>query len=82
MPLSDESGGPVDRRIKHTHCPDCGMALHSEAEFHPHAFCVWKRAGQDPWELLEWIVSGLGYDTKNWPKDPPDVKDARKVGGR
>lgn len=38
-----------DRRIKHHHCPMCGMATHDESEFHPHVFCVLKKAGRDPW---------------------------------
>lgn len=66
----------VDRRIKESHCPDCGMAT-NVGEFHPHGFCIWKKAGQDPWELLKWINSSLGIDVKHWPSQPPLVRDLR-----
>lgn len=51
------------------------MLLDDAAEFHPHAFCVWKKAGQDPWELLLSLNRRLGIDTTHWPKRPPLVRD-------
>src|SRR2546423_153067 len=41
-------------------CQSCGMLLHDAGEFHPHAFCVWKQAGLDPWRQLAWIEEHLG----------------------
>ena len=63
-------------------CPDCGYATRDVGEFHPHAFCVWYKAGLDPWETLMWLNVGLGVDMKHWPKQPPLVRDLRQLKAR
>lgn len=61
----------IDRRT----CQSCGMLLDREGEFHPHSFCIWKKAGHDPWEMLARTVDMLGVDVTHWPKRPPLVRD-------
>lgn len=55
-------------------CQECGMATRDPGEFHPYAFCVWVKAGLEPWETLEWINSGLGFDMGHLP-EPPMIRD-------
>lgn len=43
-------------------CQCCGMLLDDPGEFHPYAFCVWKKDGLDPWDTLNWILDRLGRD--------------------
>jgi hypothetical protein len=61
-------------------CQTCGMLLDDPGEFHPFAFCIWKRAGQPPWETLVAINSRLGIDVTHWPTKPPLVRDLPEVG--
>lgn len=56
-------------------CTECGMLLDTPGEFHPQAFCVWKKAGLDPWATLVWVNTRLGLHTAHWPKKPPLVRD-------
>lgn len=35
------------------------MLVDAPGEFHPQAFCVWKKAGLDPWETLRWVNGQL-----------------------
>ena len=58
-------------------CQTFGMLLDREGEFHPYAFCVWKKAGLDPWDQLRWTVEALGIDITRWPKRPPLVRSLR-----
>jgi len=56
-------------------CRVCGMLLNDPGEFHPHAFCVWKKAGLDPWNTLLWVNQRLGIDTTHWPRQSPLIRD-------
>lgn len=38
------------------------MLLDDPGEFHPYAFCAWRRAGLDPWFQLNQILEWLGLD--------------------
>jgi hypothetical protein len=55
-------------------CSECGMLLDDAGEFHPYAFCLWKKAGHDPWDTLNWILTQLGRErvpvtnVRNLPK--------------
>jgi hypothetical protein len=53
-------------------CQDCGMLLDGPGEFHPHVFCVLKKAGyDDPWGEMRWIADRLGVEI---PARPPLVR--------
>jgi hypothetical protein len=57
------------------HCQACGMLCDDAGEFHPYAFCVWKRAGLDPWQQLKWIEDRLGRPPLG--KKPPLIRNMR-----
>lgn len=61
-------------------CATCGMTTKNVAEFHPHAFCVWFKAGLDPWETLHWVNERLGVDMSRFDeRQPPLVRDLRDL---
>lgn len=55
------------------------MVLDRPGEFHPHAFCVWKKAGLDPWPTMLWLNERLGWVQPDaLPTRPPLVSDLRE----
>lgn len=58
-------------------CQTCGMATADPGEFHPYAFCMWVKAGLDPWSTLLDLNTRLGLDTTHWPKKVPLIRDLR-----
>lgn len=56
------------------HCQECGMLLNDPGEYHPHIFCVLKKAGRDPWLDVVFLASTLGLKPK-LGKRPPLVRN-------
>jgi hypothetical protein len=55
-------------------CGVCGHACDDVGEFHPHLFCVLKKAGRtDPWRDFKDAVALLGVE--GLPPKPPLVRD-------
>lgn len=73
----DATKGYDPIEVKQRTCQSCGMLLDNAGEFHPHAFCMWKQAGLDPWQALLWVNEKLGVDVAHWPKRPPLVRSLR-----
>lgn len=73
--LADDTKRPDDPiSIKHRTCQTCGMLLDDAGEFHPHIFCILKKAGRDPWDDVLWITTQLGVGAK-LPKRPPLIRN-------
>lgn len=70
-----------DRDAKLRTCASCGMVCDRPGEFHPHMFCVLKRAGRDPWE--DFRAAARFYFGEELPERPPLVRDlpTRRGGG-
>lgn len=58
-------------------CMECGMVLDQAGEFHPHLFCIIKKAGGDPWRDFMWAAERLGLDTDRYGDRPPLVRDLK-----
>lgn len=50
-------GDAID--VRQRTCQECGMLLEDAGEYHPFAFCVWKKAGLNPWEAAATVVHAL-----------------------
>jgi hypothetical protein len=55
-------------------CQECGMLIEELRDYHPYSFCVWKKAGLDPWKTLQSIAHDLWPDAELFtskPEEPP-----------
>jgi hypothetical protein len=65
--------------VRQRTCASCGHLCDRPAEFHPHLFCVLKKAGvRDPWASFVDTARLAGLDTAHWPKRPPLARDLRR----
>jgi hypothetical protein len=57
-----------------SHCASCGAVVDQVGEFHPHVFCVIKRAypSRVPWDVFRETAAKVGAAL---PQKPPLVRD-------
>jgi hypothetical protein len=48
------------------------MLLNDAGEYHPYPFCVWKKAGLDPWAALKTVCADLSMGE---PPHRPRLRD-------
>ncbi len=58
--LLDAQRGYDRAEVARRTCQTCGMLLDDAGEYHPYAFCILKKAGQDPWQSVRLIAGQLG----------------------